>query len=159
MKKHCGYFRILRKIFLETVKSYYILKITIYIRKIPMGDQILLFFCMQTILVSVRGAWGKNGGIFHLYPPPLCKLINFLKIFRLWIKFNKWQLMILDTFYGGTFLAACAAQCSGYRVTLSSVLSCMSLCNPVCTLTYLSNICTIFAQYLHNICTIFLHFL
>ena len=71
---------------------------------------------------------------------------------------------------GGFFLAAYAAQCSGfsqsgtatYRVTLSSILSCMSLC----TLIHLNNIWTIFAQYLQNvlqylrnICTIFAQYL
>ena len=32
------------------------------------------------------------------------------------------------------------------------------MCNPVCTLTYFQNICTIFTQYLQNICTIFLQY-
>ena len=40
-----------------------------------------------------------------------------------------------------------------------AVLSCMQLCNPVCTLTYSNNIFKIFAQYLHNICTIFAPYL
>ena len=65
------------------------------------------------------------------------------------------------------FLAAYAAQWIefsqrewvGEWVTLSSVSSCMPLCDPVCTLTYLNNIFTIFAQYLHNICTIFAQYL
>ena len=76
-----------------------------------------------------------------------------VQVLHLQIRSSPWY-----SWQRGIFLAAYAT----YWVTLSSILSCMSLC----TLIHLNNIWTIFAQYLQNvlqylrnICTIFAQYL
>ena len=125
--------------------------------------------------------WPQPGWVWHDYyyccshhPTPNTKSTfeekkNWSKNFFLLKYFLGRKNFLGRNFFGKNFLAIFSCVCSsmnwiftkwvGDKQTLSSCMSCMSLCNPVCTLTYLNNICKIFAQYRYYICTYFNYFM